>query len=50
VIIPDVSGYAFGGGHTMIGCILFADLSRSYVMTMATSLVNSVCHSDGRWG
>ena len=43
-------GYAFGGVRTMIGCILFAGLFRSYLMTMATSLVNSVCHSDGRYG
>jgi stearoyl-CoA desaturase (Delta-9 desaturase) len=34
----------------MIGCVLFSGLFRSYVMTMATSLVNSVCHSDGRYG
>ena len=33
----------------MIGCVLFG-LFRSYVMTMATSLVNSVCDSDGRYG
>src|SRR5262249_35658673 len=34
----------------MIGCVLFSGLLRSYLMTMATSLVNSVCHSDGRYG
>ncbi|WFU68878.1 acyl-CoA desaturase [Bradyrhizobium sp. CB2312] len=50
LIIPAALGYAFGGVRTMIGCILFSGLFRSYVMTMATSLVNSVCHSDGRWG
>ena len=50
VIIPGAIGYAFGGLHTMIGCVLFSGLFRSYLMTMATSLVNSVCHSDGRWG
>ena len=50
VIIPGAIGYAFGGVHTMIGCVLFSGLFRSYVMTMATSLVNSVCHSDGRYG
>lgn len=50
VIIPAAIGYACGGVHTMVGCILFAGLFRSYVMTAATSLVNSVCHSDGRWG
>lgn len=50
VIIPAAIGYTFGGVHTMVGCVLFAGLFRSYVMTAATSLVNSVCHSDGRWG
>jgi stearoyl-CoA desaturase (delta-9 desaturase) len=50
VIVPGAIGYAFGGVHTMIGCVLFSGLFRSYVMTMATSLVNSVCHSDGRYG
>ena len=30
--------------------MLFSGLFRSYLMTMATSMVNSVCHSDGRWG
>jgi stearoyl-CoA desaturase (delta-9 desaturase) len=50
VIIPGALGYALGGVHAMIGCVLFSGLFRSYVMTMATSLVNSVCHSDGRYG
>jgi stearoyl-CoA desaturase (delta-9 desaturase) len=50
VIIPGAIGYAYGGVHTMIGCVLFSGLFRSYVMTMSTSLVNSVCHSDGRYG
>ena len=50
VLIPGAIGYAVGGVHTMIGCVLFSGLFRSYVMTMATSLVNSVCHSDGRYG
>lgn len=50
LIIPAALGYAFGGVHAMIGCVLFSGLFRSYLMTMATSLVNSVCHSDGRWG
>lgn len=50
VIIPGAIGYAFGGVHTMVGCVLFSGLFRSYVMTMATSLVNSVCHSEGRFG
>jgi stearoyl-CoA desaturase (Delta-9 desaturase) len=50
VIIPAAIGYALGGVHAMIGCVLFSGLFRSYLMTMATSLVNSVCHSDGRYG
>ncbi|MBV9560941.1 MAG: acyl-CoA desaturase [Bradyrhizobium sp.] len=50
VVIPAALGYAFGGVRMMIGCVLFSGLFRSYVMTMATSLVNSVCHSDGRYG
>lgn len=50
VIIPGAIGYAFGGMHSLIGCILFSGLFRSYVMTFSTSLVNSVCHSDGRYG
>jgi len=50
VLIPGAIGYALGGVHAMIGCVLFSGLFRSYVMTMATSLVNSVCHSDGRYG
>ena len=31
VIIPGVIGYAFGGVHTMIGCVLFSGLLRSYL-------------------
>jgi stearoyl-CoA desaturase (Delta-9 desaturase) len=50
VVIPGAIGYAFGGVTTMIGCVLFSGLLRSYLLTMATSLVNSVCHSDGRYG
>jgi stearoyl-CoA desaturase (Delta-9 desaturase) len=50
VFIPGALGYALGGVHAMIGCVLFSGLFRSYVMTMATSLVNSVCHSDGHYG
>jgi stearoyl-CoA desaturase (delta-9 desaturase) len=50
VFIPGALGYALGGVHAMIGCVLFSGLFRSYVMTMSTSLVNSVCHSDGRYG
>lgn len=50
VFIPGGIGYAFDGVHSMIGCVLFSGLFRSYVMTLATSLVNSVCHSDGHYG
>jgi len=50
ILIPGAIGYAFGGIHTMIGCVLVSGVLRSYLMTMATSLVNSVCHSDGRYG
>lgn len=48
--IPAAIGYAAGGVHTMIGCVLFAGLFRNYVTTTMTSLVNSVCHSEGRYG
>ena len=34
----------------MIGCVLFSGLLRIYATTTATSLVNSVCHSEGRYG
>jgi stearoyl-CoA desaturase (Delta-9 desaturase) len=50
IIVPGAIGFAVGGVHDMIGCILFSGLLRSYVMVSATSLVNSVCHSDGRYG
>lgn len=50
VVIPGAIGYAVGGIHTMIGCALFSGLLRAYLMVLATSLVNSVCHSDGRYG
>jgi stearoyl-CoA desaturase (Delta-9 desaturase) len=50
VLIPGALGYALGGVHAMIGCVLFSGLFRTYLMTMATSLVNSVCHSGGRYG
>ena len=50
VLIPGAIGYALGGVHAMIGCVLFSGLFRTYLMTMATSLVNSVCHSGGRYG
>lgn len=50
VLLPGALGYAFGGVHAMIGCILFSGLFRSLVMANATSLLNSVCHSGGRYG
>jgi stearoyl-CoA desaturase (delta-9 desaturase) len=50
VFIPGAIGYAVGGIHTMIGCVLFSGLLRAYLMVLAASLVNSVCHSDGRYG
>jgi stearoyl-CoA desaturase (delta-9 desaturase) len=50
VLIPGALGYALGGVHAMIGCVLFSGLFRSYVMTIATSLVNSFCHAHGRYG
>src|SRR5260370_146821 len=48
VFIPGALGYALGGVDAMIGCVLFSGLFRSYVMTMATSLVHSVFHTHGR--
>jgi stearoyl-CoA desaturase (Delta-9 desaturase) len=50
IFIPGAIGYAFGGIHTMIGCVLFSGILRSYLSLMATSAVNSVCHSDGHYG
>src|SRR6202012_6229318 len=50
IFIPGAIGYAVGGIHTMIGCVLFSGVLRAYLMVLATSLVNSFCHSDGRWG
>jgi stearoyl-CoA desaturase (delta-9 desaturase) len=50
VFIPGAIGYAVGGFHTMMGCVLFSGLLRAYLMVLATSLVNSVCHSDVRYG
>ena len=47
--IPGALGCALGGVRAMIGC-MFSGQFRSYVMTFATSLVNSVCHSDARYG
>jgi stearoyl-CoA desaturase (Delta-9 desaturase) len=47
--IPGAIGYAVGGIHTMIGCVLFSGVLRAYLMVLTTSLVNSVCHS-GRYG
>ncbi len=50
IFIPGAIGYAVGGIHTMIGCVLFSGILRAYLMVLTTSLVNSVCHSDGRYG
>ena len=50
IFIPGAIGYAVGGFHTMMGCVLFSGLLRVYLVITATSLVNSVCHSDGRYG
>jgi stearoyl-CoA desaturase (Delta-9 desaturase) len=50
IFIPGAIGYAVGGIHTMIGCVLFSGVLRSYLVVQATSLVNSVCHSDGHYG
>jgi stearoyl-CoA desaturase (delta-9 desaturase) len=50
VFIPGAIGYAVGGFHTMMGCLLFSGLLRAYLVITATSLVNSFCHSDGRYG
>ena len=33
VVIPGAIGYALGGVHAMIGCILFSGLFRSYLIT-----------------
>lgn len=50
IFIPGAIGYAVRGIHTMIGCVLFSGILRAYLMVLTTSLVNSVCHSDGRYG
>jgi stearoyl-CoA desaturase (delta-9 desaturase) len=50
ILIPAALGYALGGMNSMIGCVLFSGLFRSYCMTITTSLLNSVCHTDGRYG
>ena len=49
IFIPGAIGYAFGGIHTMIGCVLFSGILRAYLMVLTTSLVNSICHSE-RYG
>ena len=50
ILIPAAIGYAVGGIHDLIGCVLFSGIFRAYVLISATSLLNSVCHSDGRYG
>jgi stearoyl-CoA desaturase (Delta-9 desaturase) len=47
IIIPAAIGYAFGGVHEMIGCLLFAGLLRTYVLILVSSLTGSVCHAYG---
>ena len=49
LLIPAAIGYAAGGIHDMIGCVLFSGIFRSYALIAATSLLNSVCHSE-RYG
>jgi stearoyl-CoA desaturase (delta-9 desaturase) len=47
VFIPGAIGYAFGGVHAMIGCVLFSGLFRCYVLILVSSLTGSVCHNYG---
>lgn len=47
VFVPAAVGYAFGGIHEMIGCILFSGFFRTYVVLFFSSLTGSVCHSFG---
>jgi stearoyl-CoA desaturase (delta-9 desaturase) len=47
VFIPGALGYALGGVHAMIGCVLFSGLFRCYVLILVSSLTGSVCHSYG---
>jgi stearoyl-CoA desaturase (Delta-9 desaturase) len=47
VIVPGAIGYAFGGVHDMIGCVLFSGLFRAYVLILVSSLTGSICHSYG---
>lgn len=47
VIVPGAIGYAFGGMHDMIGCMLFSGLFRAYVLILVSSLTGSICHSYG---
>ncbi len=47
VFIPAATGYAAGGLHTMIGCVLFSGLLRAYLLIMVSQLTGSVCHSYG---
>ncbi len=47
VFIPGAIGYALGGAHTMIGCVLFSGLFRAYLLVMTSQLTGSVCHAYG---
>jgi stearoyl-CoA desaturase (delta-9 desaturase) len=47
VVIPGALGYAFGGVHAMIGCVLFSGLFRAYVLILVSQLTGSVCHKYG---
>ncbi|MES1148976.1 MAG: acyl-CoA desaturase [Bradyrhizobium guangdongense] len=47
VFIPGAIGYALGGVHAMIGCVLFSGLFRCYVLILVSSLTGSVCHNYG---
>jgi stearoyl-CoA desaturase (Delta-9 desaturase) len=47
VFIPGAIGYAFGGVHGMIGCVLFSGLFRAYMLIFVGQLTGSVCHKYG---
>jgi stearoyl-CoA desaturase (Delta-9 desaturase) len=47
VFIPGAIGYAFGGVHGMIGCVLFSGLLRAYALIFVSQLTGSVCHKYG---
>jgi stearoyl-CoA desaturase (delta-9 desaturase) len=47
IFIPGAIGYAVGGIHTMIGCVLFSGLLRAYLLILVSQLTGSVCHAYG---